>query len=113
MRFSFYLNPQTPGPEHDTRVLNEVLGQVDLAQRLGFSDVWLTDHQVHRVQRLFRPADCWRQRSVSATGACAWALRLRWVPLRHPVQFVTQCNLIDQLTSGNFVIGVGGGQLAG
>jgi alkanesulfonate monooxygenase SsuD/methylene tetrahydromethanopterin reductase-like flavin-dependent oxidoreductase (luciferase family) len=108
MRFSFYLNPQTPGPEHDTRVLNEVLGQVDLAQRLGFSDVWLTDHQFTGYNVFSDPltlAAAISQRNRGMRLGFAVAV----VPLRHPIQFVTQCNLIDQLTGGNFVIGVGAG----
>ena len=44
MRFSYYLNPQTPGPGDDRRLIQEVLGQVDRAEELGFSDVWLTEH---------------------------------------------------------------------
>ena len=48
MRFSYYVNPQTPGPEHDRRMLYEVLGQVDLAEKLGFADVWLTEHHFLR-----------------------------------------------------------------
>ncbi|MCS6802154.1 MAG: LLM class flavin-dependent oxidoreductase [Chloroflexota bacterium] len=108
MRFSFYLNPQVPGPEHDTRVLNEVLGQVDLAQRLGFSDVWLTDHQFTGYNVFSDPltlAAALSQRNRGMRIGFAVAV----VPLRHPISFVTQCNLIDQLTGGNFVVGVGAG----
>ncbi|MFN8534702.1 MAG: LLM class flavin-dependent oxidoreductase [Dehalococcoidia bacterium] len=108
MRFSFYLNPQTPGPEHDARVLNEVLGQVDLAQRLGWSDAWLTDHQFTGYNVFSEPltlAAAISQRNRGMRIGFAVAV----VPLRHPISFVTQCNLVDQLTGGNFVVGVGAG----
>ena len=44
MRYGIYLNPQTPGRADDTRILNEVLGQVDYAAARGFDSVWLTEH---------------------------------------------------------------------
>jgi alkanesulfonate monooxygenase SsuD/methylene tetrahydromethanopterin reductase-like flavin-dependent oxidoreductase (luciferase family) len=108
MRCSIYLNPQTPGPDDDGRLIDEVLGQVDLAERLGFADVWLTDHQFTGYNAYSEPitlAAAITQRNPSLRIGFAVAV----LPLRHPVTFVTECNLLDQLSKGRLVVGVGAG----
>jgi len=108
VRFSFYLNPQTPGPDDDERVLDEVFGQLEYAKSLGFTDTWITDHQFTGYNVFSDPTTM-----AAAVSQRVPGLRIGFavavVPLMHPVRFVTQCNLIDQLTKGNFIAGVGPG----
>ncbi len=108
MRFSYYLNPQTPGPDDDRRVLYEVLGQVDRAEELGFSDVWLTEHHFtgyNTYSDALTLAAAISQRNPSLNIGFA----VNVVPLMHPIRFVTQCNLLDQLTNGKVIVGIGPG----
>jgi alkanesulfonate monooxygenase SsuD/methylene tetrahydromethanopterin reductase-like flavin-dependent oxidoreductase (luciferase family) len=108
MRFSYYLNPQTPGPEDDRRMLYEVLGQVDLAEQLGFADVWLTEHHFtgyNTYSDALTLAAAISQRNPSLNIGFA----VNVVPLMHPIRFVTQCNLLDQLTDGKIIVGIGPG----
>ena len=108
MRFSYYLNPQTPGPDDDERVIDEVFGQLDLAKSMGFTDTWITDHQFTGYNVFSDPVTM-----AAAVSQRVPGLRIGFavavVPLMHPIRFVTQCNLIDQLTKGNFVVGIGPG----
>ena len=108
MRASYYLNPQTPGPADDRRVIREVLAQVDLAERSGFSDVWLTEHHFTGYNVYSDPitiAAAISQRNPSLRIGFA----VNVLPLAHPIRFVTRCNLLDQLTDGKLVVGVGPG----
>ena len=108
MRFSYYLNPQTPSPADDGRVLDEVFGQLDLITKLGYSDVWITDHQFTGYNVFSDPmamAAAVSQRVPKLDIGLAVAV----VPLMHPIRFVTQCNLIHQLTKGRFTVGYGPG----
>ena len=41
MHFGLYINPQTPGPEHDYQVTHEILKECEYGEELGFSGVWL------------------------------------------------------------------------
>ncbi len=108
MRFSFYLNPQTPGPDDDERVIDEVFGQLELAKSMGFTDTWITDHQFTGYNVFSDPITMAAAISQRVPGLrIGFAVAV--VPLLHPVRFVTQCNLIDQLTKGNFVAGIGPG----
>jgi alkanesulfonate monooxygenase SsuD/methylene tetrahydromethanopterin reductase-like flavin-dependent oxidoreductase (luciferase family) len=108
MRMAMYLNPQTPSSDDDGRIINEVLGQLDLGQALGFEDVWLTDHQFTGYNAFSDPlvmAGAVSQRNPGLNIGFSVVV----APLRHPVQFVTQCNLIDQLSNGRLIVGIGAG----
>ena len=108
MRFSYYLNPQTPGPDDDRRMLYEVLGQVDRAEALGFEDVWLTEHHFtgyNTYSDALTLAAAISQRNPKLNIGFA----VNVVPLMHPIRFVTQCNLLDQLTNGKVIVGIGPG----
>lgn len=108
MRFGFYTNPQTPGPDADGGLIEEVLSQIELAEEIGFDDVWLTEHH-------FLEYNVYSDPLMFATAIAHRTKRLRIgfslavVPFHHPIRFVTQCNLLDQFTRGRFVLGVGPG----
>ncbi len=108
MRFGLYLDPQTPGPADDGRVIDEVLDLVDLCEAVGFENVWLTEHH-------FTGYNVYSDPMVLA-GTIAHrnprlqiGLSVAVVPLMHPIRFVTQCNLLDQLSHGRFTVGIGPG----
>lgn len=108
MRFGLYLDPQTPGPADDGRVIKEVLELVDLSEQIGFENVWITDHQFTGYNVYSDPlvlASTVAQRNKRLQIGLAVAV----VPLMQPVRFVTQCNLVDQLAEGRFVVGIGPG----
>ena len=108
MRVGFYINPQTPGPEDDGRIIDEVLGQVDLAEQIGFDDVWVTEHAFTGYNAYSDPlmlATAISQRNRKLKIGFSVAV----VPYHHPIRFVTQCNLLDRLSGGRLVIGIGPG----
>ncbi len=108
MRFSLHLSPQTPGPDDDERVLDELFGQLELAKSLGFTGTWLTEHQFTGYHVFSDPMTMAAAISQRVPGLrIGFAVAV--VPLTHPVRFVTQCNLIDQLTKGNFTVDIGPG----
>ena len=89
-------------------MLAEVLAQVDLAERRGFSDIWITEHHFTGYNVYSDPitmAAAISQRNPSMRIGFA----VNVVPLEHPIRFVTRCNLLDQLTAGKVVIGIGPG----
>ncbi|MCS7002810.1 MAG: LLM class flavin-dependent oxidoreductase, partial [Dehalococcoidia bacterium] len=108
MRVGLYINPQTPGPDDDGRVIREVFSQIDLAEDLGFEDVWLTEHHFSNYNAYSDPvllAAALSQRVKTMTVGFSLAV----VPFHHPVRFVTQMNLLDNLFEGRFIVGVGPG----
>jgi alkanesulfonate monooxygenase SsuD/methylene tetrahydromethanopterin reductase-like flavin-dependent oxidoreductase (luciferase family) len=108
MRFSFYLNPQTPGPDQDGKLIGEILNQIDEAESYGFSDVWLTEHHFtgyNVYSDALTLAAAISQRNPSMHLGFAVSV----VPLQHPIRFATQINLLDQLSNGKVIIGIGPG----
>lgn len=108
MRFGMYLNPQTPGPVDDGRVVDEVLELVDLADTVGFENVWITDHQFTGYNAFSDPlvmAATVAQRNKRMTIGLSVAV----APLTHPIRFATQANLVSQLSHGRFLVGLGPG----
>ncbi len=108
MRVGYYINPQTPGPHDDGRVIFEVLDQTELAERLGFSDVWLTEHAFTGYNAYSDPlmlAAAISQRTKRLKIGFSIAI----APLQHPIRFVTRANLLDRLSGGRLVVGIGPG----
>jgi alkanesulfonate monooxygenase SsuD/methylene tetrahydromethanopterin reductase-like flavin-dependent oxidoreductase (luciferase family) len=108
MRFGLYINPQTPGPEDDGRIIREVLGQIEFAESLGFEDVWLTEHHFTGYNAYSDPVTL-AAAIAKATTRMTIGYSLAVVPFHHPIRFVTACNLIDQISEGRLFVGVGPG----
>jgi alkanesulfonate monooxygenase SsuD/methylene tetrahydromethanopterin reductase-like flavin-dependent oxidoreductase (luciferase family) len=108
MRFALYLNPQTRGPEDDGPVIDLVTRMSLEADRLGFSAVMLTEHHFTGYNTFSDPF---------VFGAyLAPQLQQAWIgssivvaPLHDPLRFAEHCNLLDQLSHGRAIIGVGPG----
>ena len=98
MRFSYYLNPQTIEPEDDKRIINEMLDHTDFAIKNGFTDVWITDHNFTGYSA-FSDAIIMAAAISQRLPGVHIGFALNVVPLMHPIRFVTQMNLLDQLTN--------------
>tara|TARA_Y100001970_G_C14211759_1_gene847351 strand:- start:119 stop:1222 length:1104 start_codon:yes stop_codon:yes gene_type:complete len=107
LRFSYYVNPQ-PNNNLDRNFINELLDQIKLAEKHGYSDVWLTEHHFTGYNIYSDPIIL-----ASAISQIAPSLNIGFsvnvAPFHHPVRFATQMNLLDQLTNGNITIGIGPG----
>ncbi|GIW08844.1 MAG: monooxygenase [Dehalococcoidia bacterium] len=108
MRFGLYINPQTPGADDDGRIIREVLGQVQLAEELGLTDVWLTEHHFTGYNAYSDPLTL-AAALAALTRTMTIGYSLAVVPFHHPIRFVTACNLVDQLSGGRLYVGVGPG----
>src|SRR5436305_4747752 len=108
MRFGLYLNPSTPGPEYDGKRIQETVDQCRLAVDLGFESIWLTEQH-------FTPYNTYSDSLVLAgyLAALAPGLQIGFaviVPtLHHPVRLAEQLGLLDQLTHGKLIVGLGVG----
>ncbi len=107
MRFGLYLNPMSLGPEDDGALVREVLAQAELAEQLGFRAVWLTEHHFTEYNAYSDPivlATALSQRTGLDLG-----FSIAIAPLHHPIRFVEQVNLLDQLSQGRLTVGVAPG----
>jgi alkanesulfonate monooxygenase SsuD/methylene tetrahydromethanopterin reductase-like flavin-dependent oxidoreductase (luciferase family) len=109
MRFSIFHVPTSWDPVDDREVIDAMIEEALLADELGFAAVMLPEHHFTG----FSPAG-----SDAMVLAAYLAPQLRQaylgfaivvVPESHPVRMVERINLLDQLTKGRALFGVGSG----
>jgi alkanesulfonate monooxygenase SsuD/methylene tetrahydromethanopterin reductase-like flavin-dependent oxidoreductase (luciferase family) len=108
LEFGLFVNCGASPGRDDAAVFELAVAQADLAEQLGYAEVWLTEHH-------FLPFGI----NPSALAMAAYLLgRTRRVrvgtavtlaPLYPPLQLAEQAALLDQLSGGRFDFGIGRG----
>ncbi|MGB3483168.1 MAG: LLM class flavin-dependent oxidoreductase [Mycobacterium sp.] len=108
MRFGVLLNMGAQLGPTPSEVFDLALAQAELAEELGYDELWVTEH--HFIRFGINP---------SALTAAAFLLgRTRTIrvgtavvlsPLCHPVDLAERAALLDQLGNGRFELGLGRG----
>lgn len=108
MRFSNFLFPESRDPMRDGIVLDEALREAELTEQLGFDALWLGEHHFDGICIYVDPV----------TFAAAIAARTRRIrigfsvaqmSLHHPIRMAEQLALIDQISKGRLIVGMGRG----
>jgi alkanesulfonate monooxygenase SsuD/methylene tetrahydromethanopterin reductase-like flavin-dependent oxidoreductase (luciferase family) len=109
MKFTYYMNAQTPGAEHDADVIETGIEQAVRATNAGFVGVGLTEHH-------FSEWNTYSSNLMMAAhlaGRCAPGTRFIHsaviAPLHNPIALAEHINLVDVLTKGNTVVGLATG----
>ena len=108
MRFSIYLNAQSPGPEYDLDVIDAITAQAVLADRSGFAGVCLTEHHFTGYNTYGNPFTFGAYLAPQLQRAHI-VLSVAVPALWNPMNFAESVNALDLLTRGRCVIGVGTG----
>ena len=108
MRFGQFLFPVSHTPGNDNAVIDNALAEVELAERLGFDAVWLTEHH-------FDGASAYADPLVFGAAVAARTRRIRIgfavveMAFHHPVRLAAQTALLDNLSHGRLIVGTGRG----
>src|SRR5215467_7586598 len=110
MRFGWLTLSLSPSPEEDAQRIDQQIEQVRFAERLGFGDVWLTEHyftgeSVYNDALLFASAVAMRTERIRIGFAVVQ------LPFHHPVRLAVQLALLDNLSKGRIDVGVGKGTI--
>jgi alkanesulfonate monooxygenase SsuD/methylene tetrahydromethanopterin reductase-like flavin-dependent oxidoreductase (luciferase family) len=110
MRFGWLTLSLSPSPEEDADRIDQQIEQVRFAERLGFGDVWLTEHyftgeSVYNDALLFASAVAMRTERIRIGFAVVQ------LPFHHPVRLAVQLALLDNLSRGRIDVGVGKGTI--
>src|SRR5881394_2793638 len=108
MRFGWLTLSLSPSPEEDAIRIDQQIDQVCFAEKLGFSDVWLTEHyftgeSVYNDALLFAAAVAMRTERIPIGFAVVQ------LPFHHPVRLAVQLALLDNLSKGRIDVGIGKG----
>lgn len=108
MKFSNFLFPMAARPEHDEQVIDETLAEAVLCDQLGMEVLWLAEHHFD--------GNCAYVDPVSFAAALATATRqiklgfaVAQMSLHHPIRMAEQMALIDNLSKGRLIVGLGRG----
>jgi alkanesulfonate monooxygenase SsuD/methylene tetrahydromethanopterin reductase-like flavin-dependent oxidoreductase (luciferase family) len=108
MKFGDFLFPDSRDPERDGIVIDETLREALLADELGIDVIWLAEHHFDGICAYVDP--------IVFAGALATTTRHAKIgfavvqtALHHPIRLAEQLAVLDNITRGRLVVGLGRG----
>ncbi|MBN8925981.1 MAG: hypothetical protein BGO51_02515 [Rhodospirillales bacterium 69-11] len=108
MKFSNFLFPESRTPEDDGRVIRETLREAQLTDELGFDVIWLAEHHFDGICAYVDPVS-FGAALATATTRAKIGFAVAQMALHHPVRFAEQMAVIDHLSGGRLIVGLGRG----
>lgn len=109
MRFSVFLNARSMSPEQDRALIKALIGHAEQAGASGFEAIFLPDHHFNGYMPIASDSYMFAAYLAARLPQMHFGFSVTSVPLHHPVRFVERINILDQLTDGKVLIGVGSG----
>ncbi|HYZ42557.1 MAG TPA: LLM class flavin-dependent oxidoreductase [Stellaceae bacterium] len=108
MKFGNFLFPDSRDPERDGVVIDETLREAWLSDELGIDVIWLAEHHFDGICVYVDP--------ISFAGALATTTRHSKIgfavvqtALHHPIRLAEQLAILDNITKGRLIVGLGRG----
>ena len=108
MKFSNFLFPESGPPERDMVVIDEALREAELCDALGFDAIWLAEHHFDGGCAYVDPMT-FATAIAARTKQIKIAFAVVQMALHHPVRLAEQTALIDNLSRGRIILGLGRG----
>ncbi len=110
LRFGMFMAPLHTSVQNPTRALQRDLELIELLDELNYDEVWIGEHHSAGVELVSSPevmiaaAAARTERIMLGTGVVS-------LPYHHPLWVADRAMLLDHLTRGRFMLGVGPGSL--
>jgi hypothetical protein len=108
MKFSNFLFPDCRDPERDGIVIDETLREARLSDQLGVDVIWLAEHHFDGICAYVDP--------ITFAGALSTSTRHSKIgfavvqtALHHPIRLAEQIAILDNITKGRLIVGLGRG----
>ena len=108
MKFSNFLFPESRDPARDGVVIDETLREAQLTDELGFDVIWLAEHHFDGICAYVDPVSFAAALAVS-TQRAKIGFAVAQMSLHHPIRMAEQLALIDNISKGRLIIGLGRG----
>ena len=108
MKFSNFLFPESRDPAQDERVIDETLREARLSDELGFEVIWLAEHHFDGICAYVDPVSFAAALAV-ATQRAKLGFAVAQMSLHHPIRMAEQLALIDNISKGRLIVGLGRG----
>ena len=110
LKLGMFAMPVHP-PEKDFRaLLDENIEKVVLADKLGYSEYYMGEHHTSLLERIGNPLIFFANVADKAPNIRLGSGVIN-LPQMHPVSVASNVALLDQITNGRFIMGVGPGSL--
>src|SRR6185312_3714397 len=100
--------PESRSPAEDGRIIRETLREAQLADQLGYDVIWLAEHHFDGICAYVDPV-CFAASLATATTRAKIGFAVAQTALHHPIRLAEQMALIDQLSEGRLIVGLGRG----
>ena len=108
VKFGNFLFPDSRDPERDGVVIDETLREAWLSDELGVDVIWLAEHHFDGICAYADP--------IGFAGALATTTRhskigfaVLQMALHHPIRLAEQLAVLDHITKGRLIVGLGRG----
>jgi alkanesulfonate monooxygenase SsuD/methylene tetrahydromethanopterin reductase-like flavin-dependent oxidoreductase (luciferase family) len=108
MKFSNFLFPAAMDPGDDHRVIHETLKEAQLCDELGMDMLWLAEHHFDGICAYVDPVS-FAAAIAASTRRIGIGFAVAQMSLHHPVRMAEQMSLIDNISKGRLVVGLGRG----
>lgn len=108
MRFGDFLFPASMDPASDGRVIDETLREAQLCDALGMEMVWLAEHHFDGICAYVDPV-VFAAALAAATERIRIGFAVAQMALHHPIRLAEQMALIDNISRGRLLVGLGRG----
>ena len=108
MRFSNFLFPESKTPDGDFEVIEESLKEAELTEALGYEVIWLAEHHFDGGCAYVDPIT-FASAIAARTNKIKIGFAVAQMALHHPTRFAEQIALVDNISRGRMIVGVGRG----
>jgi alkanesulfonate monooxygenase SsuD/methylene tetrahydromethanopterin reductase-like flavin-dependent oxidoreductase (luciferase family) len=108
MKFSNFLFPDSMTPADDGRIIDETLQEARLTDTLGFDTIWLAEHHFDGIVAYVDPIAFAAALAVATTRVNI-GFAVAQMALHHPIRLAEQIALIDHISKGRLIVGLGRG----
>ena len=92
----------------DTRIIDETLREAQLCDSLGMDMLWLAEHHFDGICAYVDPVS-FAAAIASSTSSIRIGFAVAQMSLHHPIRMAEQMSLIDNISRGRLVVGLGRG----
>lgn len=112
MKFGLFMLPSwpEPDPKHQSRILGEMMEQIEFAEELGYDSVWLAEHHFTRYG-IVPSAVAMGLYAAGRTKRIRIGTGVSVLTFQNPVFIAEETAMLDALSNGRLDFGVGRGQV--
>ena len=111
MKFGLFLMPLHQPEEDPTLGIEADLRSIELAEELGYDEVWVGEHHTGGWETIASP-EVFLAAAAQRTSRIKLGTGVITAPFHHPVEIAERVSLLDHLCRGRAMVGLGPGLLS-